>query len=86
VDGLIDDQGRDTKAHAQNAHQDPRVRTLTFEPRRPGPIVCAIVLASCHDAACITPISITQSGTFVVLVAREALFAIEEDFIPSTFV
>jgi hypothetical protein len=32
------------------------------------------------------PLSITQSGTFIVLVAREALFAIEKDFIPSTLV
>ena len=35
----------------------PRLRSLTFEPRRP--IVSPVVLASCHDTACNMPLSIT---------------------------
>ncbi len=73
--GFLSDRGHDTKAHAQNAYQGPGVRSLRSLILSQGGQLS--VRRSLHHAT-MQCLSITQSGTFVVLVAREALFAIEE--------
>jgi len=62
------------KARAERVSRS-RVRSSAFEPM--SPIVCtvrAVVPPACPDAACITPFSITYSGTSVLSITREALF------------